>query len=68
MAISFSEVLRRAILKSKLSRYEMWKETGIDQAVLSRFIHGKKGLSMESIDKLVDLLGLELRPRTRKGG
>jgi len=42
----------------------------IDQAVLSRFMAGKSSLSFDSIDKLADVLNLELRPRrkARKDG
>ena len=63
METPFSEQLRRAILDSELSRYAMSKQTGIDQAVLARFVKGTRGLSVESIDKLMHLLGLAIEPR-----
>jgi DNA-binding phage protein len=67
----FSSDLRRAIESSEKTRYQIHKETGIDQGNLSRFMHGGGGLSIESIDKLCDCLGLRLvsddQPEKRKG-
>jgi hypothetical protein len=65
MSEKFSDQLRRAVRESPESRYAISKETGIDQAVLCRFAAGTAGMSLESIDKLMDALGLEIRPRKR---
>jgi len=56
----FSDQLRRAVQQSDLTRYQISKQTGIDQSILSRFVNRGAGLSMESVDKLVDCLGLRL--------
>jgi transcriptional regulator with XRE-family HTH domain len=64
----FSAILRRAILESGLSRYAISVRSGVDQATLSRFMAGKSGLNLESVDKLVDVLGLEVRPRRKPKG
>lgn len=67
-----SDQLRQAVESGGLSRYELAKRTGLDEGLLSRFVHGKSGLSMESIDLIAECLGLELRPirkpPTKKGG
>lgn len=55
--LTFSDELRRAIEGCGKTRYEISKETGIDQAILSRFMHGKGGLSMPNLDTLAELLG-----------
>jgi hypothetical protein len=52
--------LRKAIRASTKTRYRLWQETGIDQALLVRFMAGKSGLSVESIEKLIKALGLEI--------
>jgi hypothetical protein len=67
MAKPFSEQLRQAVLSSELSRYSISVATGIAQSVLSKFVHKKGGLGLESIDKLMDCLGLEIRPTRKKG-
>jgi predicted XRE-type DNA-binding protein len=58
--LSLSDELRQAIEQSGVSRYSIWQQTGIDQGSLSKFMDGERGLGMESIDKLADLLGLHI--------
>jgi transcriptional regulator with XRE-family HTH domain len=62
----FSEGLRRAIREGELTRYALSVRTGIDQATLSKFLKGERGLSLKAVDRLMDALGLEIRPRGRR--
>ena len=55
-----TDQIRRAINEFGVSRYRLWKETGIDQAVLSRFVAGKAGMTLKSLDVLADALGLRI--------
>jgi hypothetical protein len=64
---TFSEQLQEAIRHSGASRYAIARQTGLSQALLCRFLQGTRGLSLESIDKLMGVLALEIRPRARKG-
>jgi DNA transposition AAA+ family ATPase len=62
--------LRQAIEASEKSRYQIAKETGIDEATLSRFIHGKGGFSMEGLNAIGKSLGLRIvsdKPHKKKG-
>lgn len=61
-----SEQLRRAIEASPKSRYQLAKETGVSQSVLSLFCNKKRGLSLQAVDALTTALDLELKPRKRK--
>lgn len=65
-----SEQLRRAIAMSDVSRYRIAEATGISQSTLSLFCSGKRGLSMEAIDRLVDFFGWQVGPSrgTKKKG
>lgn len=66
-----SEQLREAIEQAPVSRYAISKATGIDQAVLSKFVRGERmGLSMETVDALCDYLRLKLvaEKKTEKKG
>jgi transcriptional regulator with XRE-family HTH domain len=61
----FTEALRRSIEDCGLSRYAISRKTGIAESSLSRFLRGERGLSSESIDVLMEFLGMEARPRRR---
>ena len=56
----FSDELRRAIKTAPVSRYRIAVDTGVSQAVLSRFLKGQVGLSMETVDLLCEYLALKL--------
>ncbi len=66
-----SDQLRREIELAQISQYELARRIGLDKSVMSRFMHGKSGLSVQNIDAVCEQLGLELRkkrqPRTKKG-
>ena len=61
-----SDQLRRAIDASDMSRYAICQRLDFDQAVLSRFMARKCGLSFDTLDRLGVLLDLELVARKRK--
>jgi len=70
--VKLTDQIRRALETSGKSRYAIAKTTGVDQAALSRFVHGG-GLSMESLDLVAEHLGLKIigpesRSRKAKGG
>jgi transcriptional regulator with XRE-family HTH domain len=70
MATKLSDQLRQAIDASGMSRYAVCKALGVDQGLMSRFMAGKGGFSVETIDKLGELLGLKLvttKPAKGKG-
>jgi transcriptional regulator with XRE-family HTH domain len=46
--------------------YEVERNAGIDQAVLSRYFHGKVAMSIKSLTKLLDYLGYELTIRKKR--
>jgi hypothetical protein len=66
MAKSFSDQLRQAVSDSELTRYAISTRTGIDQGTLCRFVRGERGMSLDSVDRLMECLGLAIRPKRRK--
>ena len=62
---TFSDQLRRIIAECGLSRYEIARRSGVDKAALSRFAHGERGLTTETLDRLAEALGLELVAKRR---
>ena len=69
-----SDVLRAAIDSADSSRYRIALDAEVDHASLSRFMNGTCGLSLDSVDRLAEVLGLELakkhgpkRKGTKKG-
>jgi plasmid maintenance system antidote protein VapI len=63
---SLSDELRQAVERSGLSRYAIWQAVGIDQGSMSKFVAGERGLTLESIDKLAELLGLHIVADTER--
>jgi hypothetical protein len=63
---TFTDQLRRAVIDSGVSRYRISVESGIAESVLSRFVRGERGLNSDSIDRLMECLGLEIRPRRKR--
>ena len=65
------EQLRQRLMKADVSRYQLARETGISQAMLSRFLRGERHIGLRAAAKLAKALGFELvlkaRPRLRKG-
>ena len=58
------EQLKKAIDSSGIKHIDIAKGAGLGRWTVSKFYNGKQGLDLESIEKLVKFLKLEL---TRKG-
>ena len=67
---TLTDQIRKAMETGGKSRYQIAKETGIDEATLSRFIHGKGGLSMDGLDAIGKCLGMRIvtDKLNKKGG
>jgi len=64
--IKLSDQIRSAIESSGVTRYRIWKDTGIAESVLSRFMNGHAGLQMDTLDTLGEYLELEISQRRKK--
>jgi transcriptional regulator with XRE-family HTH domain len=52
--------IREAIEASCVSRYMLAEQAGIAESVLSRFMSGKQGISSSTLDKIAEVLGLQV--------
>ncbi len=71
--LTLTDELKAAITTADESMGQIARESGIDIATISRFIHGKGGLSMEGLDAIGNYLGLRIvadkpKSKTKKGG
>ncbi|MFC1739707.1 helix-turn-helix domain-containing protein [Planctomycetota bacterium] len=57
--------LWRAIRQAGISRYELSRKSGVDQAQLSYFMSGQRSLTLRSAEKIAGVLGLELKPKKK---
>ncbi len=57
---TISEQLRRFIKDSGLSTYQLERETGVHNSMLSRFLRDERGLRIEAVDALCQHLKLRL--------
>lgn len=64
--VSLSEQIRQAILASGMSRYRICQEIGITQPTMTRFINGQAWFSMPTLDKIADLLDLNITTAQRQ--
>ncbi len=44
-----------------MSRYEICKRMGLDQAAMSRFMSGQAGMGLKTLDRLAAVLDLHIR-------
>jgi len=55
-----SDQIRHAIETCGKTRYQIAKESGVDAATLCRFVQGKHGLLMDSLDRVAECIGLRV--------
>ena len=55
-----TDQLRQVIKDCGLTRYEIAKQTGIDESALAKFYNGHRGLSMEALNALGEFLELTI--------
>lgn len=60
------DAICEAIEASDKTRYRIAKDIGISQAHLSRLMSGERGLSIDTLERLADYLGLEITIRHRR--
>ena len=62
-----TDQLRQSIDESGLTRYQIAKETGIDESALAKFYNGHRGLSMEALNALGEFLQLTITLGRKSG-
>jgi len=67
MSKKLSDQIREAIKKSGMSRYRLSCESGVDQAHLSRFVHGTARLGLDALDRIGLVLGLRIIVERKDG-
>jgi transcriptional regulator with XRE-family HTH domain len=65
--MKLSERLRKAVLSSKKTRYAIAVGSGVDHAVLRRFMRGERDIKLTTAEHLAEYLGLELGPKRTNG-
>ena len=67
---ALSEQLRKLVADCPVSLCELSRQTGVNKAVLSKFVRGQSGMLLESLDKLGRYFSLRLvaeeKPRKQK--
>ncbi|HEY4308452.1 MAG TPA: helix-turn-helix transcriptional regulator [Pirellulales bacterium] len=61
MKVDLADQLRREVKKSGESKYAICKATGIDTAAMSRFMSGRRELSLSKASDLCHYFGLRLK-------
>ena len=63
---NLEDTLRAAIERSGLSVYRIAKDAGVSQPALCLFVNGKRGLTLATASKVMDVLGLEIVETKRR--
>ncbi|TWU42929.1 hypothetical protein Q31b_19620 [Novipirellula aureliae] len=59
---TIQQQLIEAVQASPYSQNQLAKLSAIPQPTINAFVHGKRGLSLESINRLCSVMQLELKP------
>lgn len=54
------DAIRRAVESSDKTRYRIAKESGVSAGQLSRLVNGERGMTVDTIERLADYLGLRI--------
>jgi transcriptional regulator with XRE-family HTH domain len=57
---SLSAALKKAMKDSPKTSYQIAKEAGVSQIMVSRFLSGKRDIRLATADRLAHVLGLKL--------
>ena len=57
---SLSACLKKAMRRSSKTSYQLAKEAGVSQIMVSRFLSGKRDIRLATADRLAHALGLKL--------
>jgi hypothetical protein len=60
---SLSAALKKAMKKSPKTSYQIAKDAGVSQIMVSRFLSGKRDIRLATADRLAHVLGLKLVAR-----
>ena len=60
--VKLSDQVRRAVEASGLSQAQIARALGSHKATMSRFMRGERGLTLDVLDALANLLNLNLEP------
>jgi hypothetical protein len=64
--MKLSERIRKAVLTSQKTRYAIAVGSGVDHAVLRRFMRGERDIKLTTAENLAEYLDLELVHKKRK--
>lgn len=59
-ATSMMDIIRNAIERDRRTIYRIALESGVNAAVIRRFVSGERGVNLETADRLCKVLGLKL--------
>jgi plasmid maintenance system antidote protein VapI len=65
--MNIGEMLKQKIIACGISRYKISSDTGIEQAALSRLVHGKRTITLETAEILLNYFGFKItKPKAKK--
>lgn len=66
--VSVRKAIFKRLREMKKSRFWLARESGIHPSMVYTFFAGKRGVSVETAEKMLGVLGLEIRPKGSSAG
>ncbi len=63
---SLAEIIRATTKARGLTAYALARDSGVNSAVVGRFLKGERDVTLTTAEKMCRALGLELRPGRRR--
>ena len=64
--VSFSDQVRRAVENCGVSRYAIAKASGVTEGALSRFVAGKRDMTLRTLERIAPIIGVSLKVNTHR--
>ena len=60
LTVALRQALTNEVASSRCTAYELAERAGVDRSIVSRFMAGRRTITLETADRLAGMLGMQL--------